>query len=296
MKRLIPLLLALLLVLSACTGKARPEETYIPKYTPTPEPEPTESVEPGVQIDGTLLTALGDTITVDLDSDGKQDEVSLSRDADGLRLTINGQDYTGVLYSVWDFEYADSDYFAVVNLDRYDRALEVAVEDYGPSDDPQTFFFRYEKETVTCIGSVPSLCWDDWTKQDTVTYMGNGSLLVNARLDGLMTWFGDVTYRIDRDGKLAMVRGEMCAADQLVNVTLTNPVLAYESTDSEPEKLYPGDTLQLSGTDQSQWVQAYRSGGAPVLLRLNPDDRYQVETPTGFEDGPEVMNGLIFAG
>lgn len=296
MKRLIPLLLALVLVLAACAGKAQPEESYVPKYTPTPEPEPTESVEPGVQIDGTLLTALGDTISVDLDSDGKLDEVSLSRDEDGLRLAVNGQDFTGILYSACDFEFSDSDYFAVVNLDHYDRALEIAVEDYGPSDDPNTFFFRYEGESVTCIGSVPSLCWDDWTKKDAVTYLGNGDLLVNARLDGLMTWFGDVTYRIGRDGKLALVRGEMCAANQLVNVTLTNTVLAYESTDAEPERLYPGESLQLSGTDQSQWIQAYRSGGAPVLLRLNPDNLYQVETPGGFEDGPDVMNGLFFAG
>lgn len=296
MKRLIPLLLALVLMLSACAGKARPEETYIPKYTPTPEPEPTESVEPGVQIDGTLLTALGDTISVDLDSDGKQDEVSLSRGEDGLELTINDQDFTAALYSVCDFEFAESDYFAVVNLDCYDRALEIAVEDFGPSDDPRTFFLRYEDETVTCIGSVPSLAWDDWSKKDAIAYMGNGDLLVNARLEGLMTWFGDVTYRIGRDGKLAVVRGEMCSANQLVNVTLINPVLVYESTDSEPERLYPGESLQLSGTDQSQWVQAYRSGGAPVLLRLNPDNLYQVETPTGFEDGPDVMNGLLFAG
>lgn len=296
MKRLIPLLLALLLMLSACAGTAKPEETYTPKYTPTPEPEPTESVEPGVQIDGTLLTALGDTISVDLDSDGKQDEVSLSRSGDKLKLTINGKDFTGDLYGACDFEFSDSDYFAVVNLDRYDRALEVAVEDFGPSDDPSTFFFRYADETVTCVGSVPSLAWDDWTKKDAISYMGDGSLLVHTRLNGLMTWFGDVVYRLDRDGKLALVRGEMCAADQLVNVTITNPVLAYESTDSEPEELYPGDTLQLSGTDQSQWVQAYRSGGAPVLLRLNPDNLYQVETPDGFEDGSEVMNGLFFAG
>lgn len=296
MKKLIPLLLALVLLLSACAGKAEPEETYTPKYTPAAEPEPTESVEPGVQIDGTLLTALGDAISVDLDSDGKQDEVSLSRGEDGLALTVNGKDFSDVLYSVCDFEYADSDYFAVVNLDRYDRALEVAVEDFGPSDDPQTYFFRYADETVTCVGSVPSLAWDDWTKKDAVTYLGGGEVLVNARLDGLMTWFGDVVYRIGHDGKLAMARGEMCAADQLVNVTITNPVLVYESTDAEPEKLYPGETLQLSGTDQSQWVQAYRSGGAPVLLRLNPDNLYQVETPSGFEDGPQVMNGLIFAG
>ncbi len=294
MKRLLPLLLAAMLLLTACAGKAEPQETYIPKYTPTPAPEAKESVEPGVQIDGTLLTALGDTISVDMDSDGSLDEVCLSHGEDGLELTINGKRFTDVLYASGPFEYAESDYFAVVNLDRYDRALELAVEDFGPSDDPQTYFFRYGDESLTCVGSVPSLAWDDWSKKDTVTYQGNGDVLVNGRLEGLMTWYGDVTYRVE-SGRLALVRGEMCYAAHSISVTITDTVLAYESRDAEPIKLYPGDSIQVSGTDQSQWVQAYQSG-APILLRLNPDNLYQVETPSGFQDGDQVMRGLLFAG
>lgn len=293
MKRLIPLLLALLL-LTACTGKVEPEETYVPKYTPTPAAAAKESVEPGVQIDGTLLTALGEAIEVDLDSDGRLDTVCLSRDGEGLALTINGRSFTDVLYSACRFDDARSDYFAIVNVDRYDRALELAVEDFGPSDDPQTFFFRYEKDALTCIGSVPSLAWDDWTKKDTITYTGSGEIRANARLDGLMTWYGDVTYRLNANDKLDMVRGEMCYAERGVYVTLTDTVLGYESAEAEPVRLYAGDGLQLTGTDQSQWVQAYQSG-VPILLRLNPDNLYQVETPQGFENGADVMSGLMFA-
>ena len=295
MRRLLPLLLALVLLLAACAGKAEPEETYIPKYTPTPPPEPTESVEPGVQIDGTLLTALGDTIEVDMDSDGTLDEVCLSRGEDGLELRINDRQFTDVLYAAWNFDYAESDYFAIVNLDRADRALELAVEDFGADDDPQTWFFRYAGESLTCVGSVPSLAWDDWTKKDAVTFSGNGDVLVNAPLDGLMTWYGDVIYRLGSGGKLELARGEMCYAAHSISVTLTDVVLAYESRDAAPVELYPGDSIQVSGTDQSQWVQAYRQG-APILLRLNPDNLYQVETPDGFRDGAEVMSGLLFTG
>ena len=292
MRRLLPLLLAAVLLLTAC-GRAEPEETYIPKYTPTAAPQAAESMEPGVQIDGTLLTELGDTIRVDLDSDGRQDEVCLRRGEDGLELAVNDEDFTKVLYSAYAFDFADSACYAVVNLCRADRLLEIAVEDFGPSDDGQTFFFHYKGGSVTFAGSVPSLLWDDWTKQDTVRYVDDG-VIVSARLNALMTWFGDVRYTVGSDGMVSRVHEPMYYAASSVPVTLTAPVLAYESKGGEPVILQPGDSLQLSGTDEAEWVQAYRNGAA-ILLRLNPANLYEVETPEGFASGSSVMSGLILA-
>lgn len=292
MRRLLPLLLAVLL-LTACGGRAQPEETYIPKYTPDAAPEAAASVEPGVQIDGTLLTALGDTITVDLDSDGKQDEACLKRGEDGLELTVNGEDFTSVLYSACSFEFADSAYYAVVNLNRSDRMLEIAVEDFGPSDDGQTFFFHYKGDALTAVGSVPALLWDEWTKQDAVSYTGDG-VVVTERLNAMMTWFGDVRYTLDMSGHISRAREPMYYASSSVSVTLTDRVLGYESRDAEPTTLMPGTSLQLSGTDEVEWVQAYQNG-APILLRLNPANLYEVETPEGYASGSSVMRGLILA-
>ena len=294
MRRLLPILLALLL-LSACAQPTdAPEESYTPKYTDALLATPSPSVEPGVQLDAPLITAIGDHVQVDLDSDGRQDDICLGRAEDRtLTLTVNDTDFTRVLYDAYDFDFADSDYYAVVNIDAADRALEIAVEDFGPSDDSQTFFFRYADEALQTIGSVPGLVWDDWTKAMQVRMPGNGEVQLTARLSGLMTWFGDVRYAL-QGGRLALVSEPVYYASSGVDVTLTDTLRVYDAKDGDGTILYPNERLQLVGTDQREWVLAYHNG-AQVWVHLNPDNTMEVETDDGFLSGDKVMRGLLFA-
>ena len=85
-------------------------------------------------------------------------------------------------YQVY-LESPDRDHYFITDLDTGDKALEIALLDYGPSDDPMTWYFQYRNGALKLIGSLPGFPDDEGSHRD-----GSGNVMAVGRLSLLQTW------------------------------------------------------------------------------------------------------------
>lgn len=103
-----------------------------------------------------------ETASEDLDGDGMADEISYQveeRESGEIlcELTVNGQSYSANELAASSSDVMMNptvDCFYITDILEDDGMLEIAVLDEGPSDDPVTYFFRYDGAPVY-IGWVP---------------------------------------------------------------------------------------------------------------------------------------------
>ena len=105
--------------------------------------------------------AVGKEVSVDLTGNGRKNTVLYQiktdeNDYEKASLTIDGKVYD--LEKDFDI-YMDSpetEKFYITDISPYFDGLEIAIADYGPSDDPVTHFFTYNEKTgLKKIGSIP---------------------------------------------------------------------------------------------------------------------------------------------
>ena len=311
------LALALCGVAAACTFTGATEQTA----EPAAWKEIRSAFQDGDQQALVLLCAGDSVSSFDLDGDGAAEKLQLSfvyssfPESCRLSLTVNGTDYTEDLYreamdqmgwgenphGAWTETTPDSVLYAICDLDPGDRYLELAVMDDGPSNDYTTAFFRYDCGTLTWIGTVEGLIYNDDTRQSDMLLDAAGGLETKMRLGVLQTWWTEVWWRLDEDGRLGMVPQTIYYAkdrDYLNDKpthTLLKPLLAYPDRDETalPDTLTAGEEITLLGTDNAAWVLARDSAGTEFWIHL--DGPVSVETPTGFLYGGEVLGGLNYA-
>ena len=310
MKKLISILLSLTMLLalfSACGKKADPEPTAVPAptapaaETPSPTPEPVETPSPYP-----LAFAIGEAARADIDGDGAEETVCVSLtepDEYGYRspcLSVNGEDLTDALRGFDSAQLADPDegYWAITDIDRADGALEIAIQDLGPSDDPFTNFFHYKNGALTYLGGVPGLIRMD-SVDTPLTFPGDGTIEGYLRYAVLQTWFGDASYRLE-DGEITRVAEEVYYARQPQTVTVLEPTAARASADETAETitLDIGTELTLLGSDDNAWVLCATPSGKETAdaLWLHLRDGFEIETADGsYGYAWSVLDGLLFA-
>lgn len=87
----------------------------------------------------------------DLDSDGKEDSISILLKGQGNDSTYIEVNETRLSFSV---EFPIDGEVHIVDLDQNDRYLEVACYDDGPSGDPSYIFFRYDGSSIYQLGQI----------------------------------------------------------------------------------------------------------------------------------------------
>ena len=246
---LIFLCLGLLFSFAAC-GKTDAPETQaptpqLPEVTPevTPAPTPTEPPAPAEtpSIEYPILVPIGEIASVDLDMDGTEERlcVSLTEDEYGsmnVVLTLNGVDCTDALvysdiYGEYiPFDNPDPDFYAITDLSGDDGCLELAIQDWGASDDYFTYFYRFAEGKLYSIGGAPGLIKSPWDG-DTIRFDGQGKLSTIKRLRSLHTWFAYADYALNNDEKLELIPADLYEASYPTEVTVTGELLAYDRID-----------------------------------------------------------------
>lgn len=89
------------------------------------------------------------TGSYDLDSDKKQDEISIKL----LGRVEDGESSIKINDKIFSF-YANSLETYLVDLDKNDKYIEVVVLDNGASDDPNLLFFRYTGKEIIKLGNI----------------------------------------------------------------------------------------------------------------------------------------------
>ncbi len=93
----------------------------------------------------------------------------------------------------------DRDHYFITDLDTGDKALEIALLDYGPSDDPMTWYFQYRNGALKLIGSLPGFPDDEGSHRD-----GSGNVMAVGPPEPAPDLERHLPYTL-KDGTLAEV-------------------------------------------------------------------------------------------
>ncbi len=188
----------------------------------------------------------------------------------------------------------------MTDLDTSDSALEIAIMDYGPSDDYVTYFFRYDGGELSYIGYIPGFVYNGDSSTSDTTFNGDGTVGSYLRLSVLQTWWAPATWTPGSGQRFDLIEQELYYPfpdRQGSSVTVLTPVAGYaeRSTDSERSLIPAGTGLTLTATDNVQWVLAQTADGGQFWLHLNNQDGYafELEVENGYESGALVLDGLL---
>lgn len=293
-------LLALALILSGCAASGAAQSSAA--ATPTPaetRPVPTESPAPRPQYP--LVAETGATVLADLDGDGADEEISYDPGAGGdheLHLLINGKDYGPSLYDQgFTSDSLEPKYFCITDLDTSDKALEVAVMDYGPSDDYITSFVRWGVGGVAFMGSVSGMAASSIREGSDLTFHGDGTVGSYVRLSVLQTWFAGASWQLSPKGGFGLVPADLYySLYESAGVTLVPlPLYAERDPSARKTELPGGTAISFTSTDNKSWVGVKLSDGTEGWVRLKDGDGFQVETSDGYVFSTEAFDGLSMA-
>lgn len=235
----------------------------------------------------------------DLDGDGDQEYIFYSA------ITNNESANQSLSFIVDDKEYVNmledeiylltpADRYYITDLDVMDSYREIALLDYGPSEDLVSYFFRYEDKELHYIGSATGLVGDERFQMD-----GMGRIVTSGRLQVLQTWYAPFRYALNLDGKIELLPDELYFPYQYSDsekVTLLKEIILYEERDfsSKKIKMLPSDArITFTKTDNLEWVYLEREDGISGWLNLTYYDSLRYgEDGTMYE---EVFSGLLYA-
>ena len=304
MKKLFTLLMLImaLLSLAACGGET-PAPAEQPAETTEEAAEETSPASASLPAPYYLTFAPGETAEQDIDGDGQADQVRVwledgQDDEKTVCLSVNGEDLSQALTDEFGGFYCpDEDCWLLTDLDTEDGMLEIAIQDWGPSDDLTTSFYHYEAETLTSVGMVEGFVVRDGAPAD-VTFDGDGTVHSYLRLDVLQTWWGKAASVLDRDGVLVLLPQDYyeSIAETPQQVTALCDLCAYDAPGGQQEVLPAGSELELLGTDDVEWVCARLvENEREIWLHLDPESPFEVEVPDGFIGSWDALDGLCMA-
>lgn len=205
-------------------------------------------------------------VSADLDGNGTDEEIifeiekitkptSLDRfhvTVNGIRSSFRGNDLTGEL--------------RVVDIDTTDHLLELAIPEYGPSDDHKSYFFRYINGALVEMGSIPGRLTGHSV---SLSVNGGGVVVGNCRGSVLHTWFYPCNYRVTESHTLDAVPesyypmgADLKLKDKLV-------LLAMPGGEEIVARLDSGDRIIVLGSDDIQWCKAETENHVVGWFELN---------------------------
>lgn len=241
---------------------------------------------------------LGETVMMDIDGDDKKDEITFNVEESSdyvyvPSLTINGVDYSDVFEDNQCYFAYPYEEYVILDIDDSDDYLEIAVQDYGMSDDPMTAFLRYDGSKVTYLGEIYDRVSDMYIVND-----GKGKLNARVRMNIFETVRMKTSYEVE-NGKLTMCMDNLypiAYTDGGAEKGLLQDLYVYTdmSTDSEVVKLDKETEVVALATDNNEWVQIeYEDGNIYYVHVVN----YFMIDMNGFEvDSRDVFDSVIQAG
>lgn len=255
------------------------------------------------EIPHVTLIPIGQNYAADLDGDGKEEDICVSLEQDDygydrVKLTLNGEDWTECIYAEEDtrFDCPDRNFWAVTDVYSVDNLLEIAIQDWGPSCDYYTNFFRYELGGIYSFGGVEGMIWNSERAYSDLSFEEDGFIHSYMRLNVLQTWFADVRYEIAPRGVLDVVREDLYQAKNPTDVTLLVPLTAYNGKGGTHFTVNAGIEMTVLATDNVEWIYCESETEDWALwFHLNPDSGFEIETPDGYVYVGDALDGLNFA-
>lgn len=271
-----------------------------------------------------ILSLPGDTITTDLNGDGKDDEISfslgneetaestesstdstetssstedISSDGAGSSFMINDKDYMDVIENAEpQADEMDIERYYAVDLDISDKTVEIAVVFRGMDDDVYTLFLRYNGKRVTSLGEISDELFDN-----SCTAEGDGTVQAAERVSLLESDSAIFTYELDGD-KLKKLKADMYPIDSSTmaeeyrehKILKDFTVYTEKNRKSEKKTLTSSDgKVSFPETDDEHWIEVCLRNGDKYYMYMS--DFSTIETDSGKEDSADIFDNLYLA-
>ena len=271
-----------------------------------------------------ILSLPGDTITTDLNGDGKDDEISfslgneetaestesstdstetssstedISSDGAGSSFMINDKDYMDVIENAEpQADEMDIERYYAVDLDISDKTVEIAVVFRGMDDDVYTLFLRYNGKRVTSVGEISDELFDN-----SCTAEGDGTVQAAERVSLLESDSAIFTYELDGD-KLKKLKADMYPIDSSTmaeeyrehKILKDFTVYTEKNRKSEKKTLTSSDgKVSFPETDDEHWIEVCLRNGDKYYMYMS--DFSTIETDSGKEDSADIFDNLYLA-
>lgn len=180
------------------------------------------------------------------------------------RITVDG-----VTYVVNELTYMDTpvmDVFYISDIVEDDGILEIAVLDEGPSNDPVTYFFRYDEE-LSYVGQVAGFPFAE-ENGGVNGFDGIGNivgcvrmdLIETAYLEGYWRWDDWVSYQATAWHDMLPVDGHMLYEDLPVH---------YEMDETSETTIIPVQSeVFFLGSDMYEWILVKGKDGSKGYMQV----------------------------
>lgn len=238
----------------------------------------------------------GQEYSFDLDGDGIKETLRLRyEDMDnyahyGVEIMINGK--VVMEAQEWIASLTTRGYY-VTDIDEKSPGLEIAISDFGESDDPTTHFFYYDGK-INYIGYVYSMSESKYTLKDNVLTGFDGKIAGVIRADVFYTCFAEAAWEYSYEKKsINIIEQEMYQMQPDGPYELTEDIKIYrkKSTDSELITLKAQNIFFLE-SDAESWMKVKGEDGVTGYLHKNDD--WEIDS-VGKRAEDIIMN-LRFAG
>lgn len=180
--------------------------------------------------------------------------------------------------------------FYLWDFNQDDPYLEIAIWNYGPSDDDYMDIYYYDGKELKYAGYLPGAA-------TMVTSDGKGMVCAYGRLGILQTWFSYMDYQLNENHELEQIEPQMFYPDQEeeYRYTLLQPIRLYEAMDEKGayDVLEAGVQMAFPMTDDRNFVQIRIEDGRTGYLYIA--DPGGIEMPEGGYYEGDVIDGLNYA-
>lgn len=221
----------------------------------------------------------GNSTQVDLNSDGKADEISLicQPGASSYRLGVNGiwiegqgDNLDGALY--------------VSDIDARDKYLELVITESGPSSDEASYFYFYDGRRLQFMGRVQGGPY-------ALKIDGSGIFSSKTRGHILHTWFYTEQYKLNRKHGLESIPQQYYRMNTLVKLKTSLTLLEDPGKTKIAGNLQEGSFAIITRTDNEGWCEI--EGPNDLKGWFEVQDNLLIKG-TG-RNSSEVFEGLNFA-
>lgn len=240
-----------------------------------------------------------ETAAEDLDGDGRAEEISyqVMEQENGevlCVLTVNGDTFMagGISDDVTDMKMMNPtfDCFYITDILEDDDKLEIAVLDEGPSDDPVTYFFRYDGG-LYCIGAVPGFPFAV-PGGGVNGFDGYGGVTGYSQIDLIETAFVQEYWRFDGIRITEAAMGSYDLLPSFGHVLYEDLPVYCEQDETSAGTVIPAqEEVFFLATDRERWILVKGKDGSRGYMLIENGRIVGLDKPA-----EEVFSGLQFSG
>jgi hypothetical protein len=188
--------------------------------------------------------------SVDLNGDGVKEKIKLKLNVDAdyfgeYSLYINNRVVTNYCEAI-------EGNFRIVDINPKDKYKEIAIQEYGPSDDYSMTFYSYDGKKITSVGTLYGY---------GTSLNGTGSVFTNSRGAILCTWFYKNYYKLSSKHVLTRVPQKLYTMNLKATVKIPISLKTSQTNSKVKVTLKKGEKVTIVSTDGKRWCLVKNSKG-----------------------------------